>query len=190
MKKNKLFQLFRFKGGISIIYYVAFLALLWYLIVPHTSFYFMNNIFTPFSKRLNEEDITLVKGEKFTLSLMNVNKRLSYSSSDIKVADVNIFGKVNAYRVGTTIIRVKYKDDVLKCRVRVIDINKGKLTLKEGNSSWLSIKGVWFGVRWSSSNTAIVSVNRFGKVTAISKGTAKIYGKVRGKIMTCIVTVK
>jgi hypothetical protein len=190
LKKNKLFQLFQFRGGISIIYYIAFFALLWYLIVPHTSFYFRNSIFTPFSKRLNEEDVTLIKGEEFRLSLMNINKRLSYSSSDIKVADVNIFGKVKAFRVGTTIIRVKYRGEVLKCRVRVIDINKDKLTIKTGNSSHLSIKGAWVGVRWSSSNTSIVSVNRFGKVTGKSKGVAKIYGKVHGKTVTCIITVK
>lgn len=190
MKKNKLFQLFRFRGAVSIIYYIAFLALLWYLIVPHTFFYFHSNIFNPFFRRLNEEDITLVKGEEFRLRVMNVNQRLSFSSTDIKVADVNIFGVVTAYRVGTTIIRVKYKDEVLKCRVRVIDISKNKLTLKTGSSSRLSVKGAGIGARWRSGNNSVAKVSRFGKVTGISKGTVRIYCKIRGKTLTCIVTVK
>ncbi len=190
MKKNKLLQLFRFRGAISIIYYIAFLALLWYLIIPHTSIFYRNSIFEPFAKRLNKEDITLLKGEEFKLRVMSLNKRLSFSSTDIKVADVNIFGTVTAYRVGTTIIKVKYGKEVLKCRVRVIDISKDKLTLRAGKSSRLSVKGAWFGVRWYSSNSSVAVVSRFGKVTAISGGSARIYGKVRGKTVTCIVTVK
>ena len=190
MKKNKLLKLFQFRGAVSIIYYIAFAALLWYLIIPHTSVYFNNNIFTPFAERLNEEDITLIKGEEFKLRVADFNKRLYFSSTDIKVADVNIFGKVTAYRAGTTIIRVKMGDKVLKCRVRVIDINKKKLTLKAGKSYRLNVKGVWFGARWSSGNTSVARVSRFGNVTAISKGTVKIYGKVRGKTLSCTVTVR
>lgn len=190
MKKNWLFQLFRFRGAVSIVYYIAFLALLWYLIVPHTTLFFQNYIFTPMSRRLNEEDITLVKGEEFRLRFMNVNKRVSYSSTDIKVADVNIFGVVKAYRVGTTIIKVKNQDEVLKCRVRVIAINKSKLTLKAGKSRYLNVKGAWFGARWHSSNTSVVKVSRFGKVTGVSKGTARVYAKVKGKSLSCLVTVK
>ncbi|QHQ62405.1 hypothetical protein Ana3638_17780 [Anaerocolumna sedimenticola] len=190
MKKNNILRLFQFRGAISIIYYFAFAFLLWYLIIPHTSLYFNNKIFTPFNKRLNEEDITLIKGEEFTLRVMNFNKRLYFSSTDIKVADVNIFGTVTAYRAGTTIIRVKMRDEVLKCRVRVIDINKKKLNLKAGKNYRLNVKGVWFGVSWSSGNSSIARVSRYGNVTAISKGTVKIYGKVRGKTLSCTVTVR
>ncbi len=190
MKKNKLQQLFSPPGIITVIYYIAILALLWYLIIPHTSLFFRENIYEPFSKRLNKRDITLLKGEEFKLYVMNINKRPTFSSTDIKVADVNILGKVTAYRVGTTIIKVKYGEEVLKCRVRVIDINKKKLTLKAGDSSRLSVKGAWFGARWSSSNTSVAVVSRYGKVTAVSKGSAKIYGKIRGKTVTCVVTVK
>ena len=108
MKKNKLLQLFQFRGAVSIIYYIAFLALLWYLIVPHTSLFYFNDIINPMKNRLNKEDIVLVKGEEFRIKIQNVNKRLSFSSTDIKVADVNILGTVTAYRVCTTIVKVKY----------------------------------------------------------------------------------
>ncbi len=189
MKKNKILQLFQFRGAVSIIYYIAFLALLWYLIVPHTSLFYFNNIFNPMKARLNKEDIVLVRGEEFRIKIQSVNKRLSFSSTDIKVADVNILGTVTAYRVGTTVIKVKYKDEILKCRVRVIDISKSKVVLKTGKSTRVSIKGDIFGARWTSSNTSIVRVNRFGKVTGVSKGTARIYAKVEGKKLSCTVTV-
>lgn len=190
LKKNKFLKLFEFRGIISIIYYVAIVALIWYLIIPHTSFYFMKNMFTPFTKRLNEDDITLLRGEEFRVFVLNINKRVYYSSTDIKVADVNIFGKVKAYRPGTTIIKVKFEKTVLKCRVRVIDISKDNLTLKVGKSKRLKVEGVWFGVKWSSSNKKIAVVNSSGKVTAKSKGTVTIYGKVRGRTVVCIVKVK
>lgn len=189
MKKNGILQLFQFHGVVSIVYYIAFLALLWYLIVPHTSLFYFNNIFNPMRARLNKEDIVLVKGEEFRIKIQSVNKKLSFSSTDIKVADVNILGNVTAYRVGTTVVKVKYKGEILKCRVRVIDISKRKLTIKTSKSTKLSMKGTRSGTRWSSSNVKIVRVNRFGKVTGVSKGTAKIYAKAEGKKLSCTVTV-
>lgn len=187
MKKSNLFH---YRGGISIIFYIALIALLWYLIIPHTSLYYKKDLFTPFWQRLNENDITLVEGEEFKLYVMRINKRVRFSSTDIKVADVNLFGKVVAYRNGTTIIKAKVDGKVLKCRVRVIDINKKNINLKIGKSSRLKIKGAWFGVHWSSSNSSVAVVNRYGKVSAVSKGSAIISGKVRKKTVTCYIKVK
>lgn len=190
MKKNSFLRLFRYRGPISIIYYATLLALLLFLILPHTSFYYSKNFFTPWLQRLNNDDVTLVKGEEYKLRVMNINKRIKYSSTDIKVADINIFGNITAYRVGTTIIKAKFDDKVLKCRVRVIDINKKKLNIKAGKSSRLKVKGAWFGARWSSGDTSVVIVSRYGKVTAVSRGSAKVYCKIRGKTLSCTVNVK
>lgn len=190
MKKNIFFHLFRYRGGISVIFYIAFIALLWYLIIPHTSLYYRNDIFTPFWQRLNEEDIILVKGESFKLYVMGINKKMSFSSTDIKVADVNLFGKVFSFRTGTTIIKVKVDNKVLQCRVKVIDISKNNLNLKVGKSSRLKIEGAWFGVRWSSSDTTVVVVGKLGKVTAVSKGITIITGKYKKKTVTCKIHVE
>jgi uncharacterized protein YjdB len=187
--KKILNNLLRFRGGISIIFYIALFALLWYLIIPHTSFYYRDNFFSPFWQRLNREDVTLIEGEEFKLYVMGINKKLSFRSTDIKVADVDLFGNVTAYRCGTTIIKAKVEGKILKCRVKVININKKNLNLKVGKRKRLKIRGVWYGVHWSSSNTSVVIVNRYGKVTAIAKGKAVIYGKVRGKTMKCKISV-
>jgi Bacterial surface proteins containing Ig-like domains len=188
--KKILSDLFRYRGGISIVFYIALFALLWYLIIPHTSFFYRKTLHTALWNRLNRQDITLVVGETFHLKVLRLKVMVYYSSSDIKVADVNIFGKITAYRCGTTIIRVKVDGKIVKCRVRVIDISKKSLTVTKGRSKTLRIKGAVFGVHWSSSDNSVVRVSRFGKVTGVSKGAATVTGKVRGKKISCQVTVK
>ena len=190
MNKKGFFHLFGFKGGISIIYYITLFALLWYLIIPRTSLFFRNDIETPLSERLHVKDLVLVKGEVFKLYVVGINKRVSFSSTDFKVADVNIFGKVFAFRPGTTIIQAKHDDVIMKCRVRVIDLNKKKLTLKKGETYRLKVKGPKFIVRWKSTNKKVATVSRTGKVKGVSKGTAKIIAECSGKTLICEVNVK
>ncbi len=189
MKKD-FFRLFRFQGPISIVYYIAFAGLLWYLIIPHTSIYYKSNIFDPFSQKINAEDIVLKKGEEFHIYLLRLNKRVSFSSTDIKVADVNIFGTVTAFRPGTTFIRIRFDDKVRKCRVRVIDISRKKLVLSKWKGCRLYIKGPNGRVKWYSGNKKVATVSRFGKVRARKKGSTVIYARVEGKLLTCQVTVK
>jgi uncharacterized protein YjdB len=188
--KKILYNLFRFRGVTSGIFYIALIALLWYLIIPHTLFYYNKTVVSPLWHRLNKRDVTLVAGETFKLRVMELNKRVSFRSTDIKVADVDLFGNVTAYRCGTTIIRARVDGKVLKCRVRVIRISKERLKLKAGKSSYLKIKGAVFGVSWESSDSSVVIINRYGKVTAVSVGNAMIIGKVDGKEVSCKVTVK
>lgn len=189
MKKN-FFRLFRFQGPISIIYYIAFAGLLWYLIIPHTSIFYRSNLFDSFFVRMNAEDVVLKKGEEFHLYLFRLNQRVSYSSTDIKVADVSIFGTVTAYRPGTTFIRIRFNGKERKCRVRVIDISHKKLTLSRGRGCRLYIKGPNGRVKWYSGNKKIATVSRFGKVNGRGKGRVVIYAKVDGKLLACQVTVK
>ena len=60
----------------------------------------------------------MIKGETFKLRLLKLNKRVKFSSMDIKVAPVTPLGTVIALRPGKTYIRVKYENQELKCRVR------------------------------------------------------------------------
>lgn len=186
----KFFRLFRYKGFMSILLYLAILAIFCRVIIPHTSVFYRTNLLDPFLHRINREDITLIKGEEFRLRSNRLNQRVTYTTTDFKVADVNFLGTVTALRPGTAFIIVKYNDKELKCRVRVVEISKSKLVLKKSRSYRLRIKGAMTGVRWYSSNASVASVSRYGNVVAKSKGTAVIYGKVRGKTMSCKVVVK
>lgn len=64
-----------------------------------------------------------------------------------------------------------------------------KVTLKAGQSKTLRIKTVG-KVKWSSSNKAIVSVNKKGKIVARRAGKAKITAKYDKKKAVFVVTVK
>ena len=64
-----------------------------------------------------------------------------------------------------------------------------KVTLKAGQSKTLRVKTA-SKVKWSSSNKAIVTVNKKGKIVARRAGKAKITSKYGKKKAVFVVTVK
>lgn len=174
---------------LNLIFYSMLLLLVGILIYPHTSFYYQKKIYSPLEMRLNKDDIFLEKGKSDKLYVIAINKRVSYSTTDFKVADVNINGKVYGNKVGKAVIKAKVDHRELKCRVHVIDINKDKLTLSIGKSKKLKIYGTWSKVTWVSKNNKIAKVNRFGKVVGVNKGNTTIIAKVKGIEITCKVTI-
>lgn len=64
-----------------------------------------------------------------------------------------------------------------------------KVTLKAGQSKTLRVKTA-SKVKWSSSNKAIVTVNKKGKIVARHAGKAKITAKYGKKKAVFVVTVK
>lgn len=64
-----------------------------------------------------------------------------------------------------------------------------KVTMKAGQSKTLRVKTAG-KVKWSSSNKAIVSVNKKGKIIARRAGKAKITAKYGKKKAVFVVTVK
>lgn len=69
----------------------------------------------------------MVKGEEFRLFVYGINKRVSYHSTNFRVAGVNFNGRVFAYQTGKAYIIAKVDNKELKCRVKVIDLNKKDL---------------------------------------------------------------
>lgn len=64
-----------------------------------------------------------------------------------------------------------------------------KVTMKAGQSKTLRVKTAG-KVKWSSSNKAIISVNKKGKIVARRAGKAKITAKYGKKKAVFVVTVK
>jgi len=159
-----------------------------YLIINSSIFYRKGRAL-PFSLHLNKQDIVMVKGEEFRIFVYGINKKVAYSSTNFRVAGVNFNGRVFAYRVGKAFILVKVDKKVLKCRVRVIDINKDKLNLKEGDTYRLKIKGMITLPRWRSSNPKVACVSLFGKVKAKAPGSTIITAKIKGKVVKCRINV-
>lgn len=175
---------------LNLAFYSMLLLLIGILVYPHTMFFYQKNIYPPFTMRLNKNDIVLQKGKSEKLHMIAINKRVEYSSTDFKVADVYFNGKVVGRKVGKAVIKAKVGEKTYKCMVKVIDINKDKMTLKVGQSKKLKVKGTFSPVKWVSADSPVAKVNRFGKVTGVKKGKTTITGKVKGTMLTCKVTVK
>ena len=72
-----------------------------------------------------------------------------------------------------------------------VKLDKTSLTLTKGKTYTLktTVTGTNKAVSWSSSNSSVASVDKNGKVTAKTKGTATITAKVDGISASCKVTV-
>ncbi len=156
----------------------------------NSSLFFRKSFVLPFSTHLNENDLYLVKGEEFKLTVFTFNQWVSYTSTNFRVAGVNFNGRVFGYHTGKAFIIVKVKNKELRCRVHVIDLNKKSLILKEGERYRLRLKGANASVGWKSSNKEVAKVSFFGNVKAVSKGETTIYAKVKGKTLKCKVRVE
>lgn len=127
----------------------------------------------------------------------NVTKAAKYKSSNSKIAKVNKNGVVTAVRPGTVKITTKYKGKSRTTKVTIkkaklslnkktIELNRGqKFTLKAfANKSGISNKNI----KWTSSNSNIVSVNKNGVLITKKNGTTTIsckttIGKVSAKVI-------
>ncbi len=82
-------------------------AIFYKFIIPRTSTYYRYVFYEPrIGVYLTERDVVMVSGESFRLGVRTVNKRLTFSSTDFKVAFVNKLGKVTAYHYYGNLIRV------------------------------------------------------------------------------------
>lgn len=127
----------------------------------------------------------------------NVTKAAKYKSSNSKIAKVNKNGVVTAVRPGTVKITTKYKSKSRTTKITIkkaklslnkktVELNRGqKFTLKAfANKSGISNKNI----KWTSSNSNIVSVNKNGVLTTKKNGTTTItckttIGKVSARII-------
>lgn len=76
--------------------------------------------------QISKKSITLEVGESTRLSIKNAPKKIkvTWSSSDKKIATVNAKGKVHAKKAGKTVITAKIKNKKYTCKVKVV--KKGK----------------------------------------------------------------
>ncbi len=172
---------------------------------------------TPVSKiKLNRKSVSLKKGQKFTLKITispkkASNKKVSYESSNRKVATVSKKGVIRAVSAGTAKIRVTAADGSGKktsCTVRVsertvstvpvasVRLNKTQLNLKQRSEERLTAtvnpsNATDKTIRWASSNQAVARVSGNGTVKAVAKGTTTITASAHNNIhAVCIVRVE
>lgn len=157
------------------------------------------------SIKLSKKTLTVNKGAykqlKATIT-KNSTDKITWSSSNKKVATVDKNGVVVGVKKGTATITAKTssgKKATCKVTVKVpatkVKLNKTKVTLAKGKSvtlkATLTPTNSTDKLTWTTSNKKVATVTSKGKVTAVKKGTATITVKTTsGKKATCKVTVK
>jgi uncharacterized protein YjdB len=121
----------------------------------------------------------------------SMDKTVKWKSSNTKIVTVDRNGKIYAKRKGTAIVTASVNHArVVKVKVTVtppvmarsVKINKSSTILYKGQTLTLTATVSPSNVtdktvKWKSSNTRVAKVDRYGKVTAVGAGTAKITAK-------------
>ncbi len=154
------------------------------------------------SELINQVDLVATIGPETA----NINKNLTWSSNNEKVAKVDENGKVVAISNGTATITVATENGkTAECKVTVqtsptkVILNENKITLDIAEEKEKQLQAtiepetanIKTNLTWTSNNEKVVKVDETGKVTGISNGTATITVTTEnGKTASCEVTVQ
>ncbi len=153
---------------------------------------------------VNTRQIALVQGDIFQLvssiTPFTSKDKLSYKTSNKKVATVSKNGKITAKKAGKATITVKAGKKSVKVKVTVVGVkttdirvNTTQLNLKVKKKAtiktYLTPKNTSEKVTYKTSNKKIATVDKKGKVTAKKAGTATITVKSGSKSVKVNVTV-
>ena len=124
--------------------------------------------------KLNKKSVSVLVSKSVTLKMQGTKKKVKWKSSNAKIAKVNSSGKVTGKKNGKVTITATVGKKKYSCKVTVkTGLDKRTCTLTRGETTKIklcgtSVKGV------KSSNKAVVTVNKKGKITAKKKGSATI----------------
>lgn len=150
--------------------------------------------------------LSLTTGKKYTLKPVvtpsNSQEKVTYKSSNTKIATVSSTGVITAKKVGKVTITVqsgKQKATVTLTvkkapALKVIKNVPTKKTITKGKTYTLKPQlypsGAIAKITYTTSNKSIATVDSKGKITAKKKGTAVITVKAGKFTAKCKVTVK
>ena len=152
-----------------------------------------------------EKTVKLQKGQKQKIHAyiqpLTTEDKLTFTSSNKKVAAVSKDGTITAKKAGKANITVKAGKKKVTVKVTVqapaptgINGVPATKTLKKGKSFTIKPKLIPSGaeakITYSSSNKKVATVNAKGKVTAKRKGTAVITVRAGSIVRTCEIIVK
>jgi len=158
------------------------------------------------SIKLNKTSATIGIGKTLklapTYNPTQAYGKVTYTTSNKKIATVTAAGTVKGIKAGTVTITARVNSKIkATCKITVapyptkVTLNKSSLTLATNKTYTLkhtfNSTKARADVTWSSSNTKVAKVNSKGKITPIAPGKATITIKTaNGKKDTCKVTVR
>lgn len=152
----------------------------------------------PIQKTLtvDKKSVKLYKNQKVSLKAVTTPAaKITFTSSNSKIAKVNKKGKITAVKKGKCKIYVRANGIQRTVNVQVknpelkVEKSKIKLAVKKKHIIECSVKPA-AKVTYQSSNKKIATVSKSGKIKAKRKGTCKIYVKAHGITKTIKLTVK
>lgn len=121
--------------------------------------------------------------------------KITWKSSNPKIATVDSKGVVTGKKKGTVTITAKANGITKKCKVTVAEpsiyIWKNDFAIFKGSTYdiYASVQPYTAKVKWTSSNKKVVKVDQNGTITALKTGKAKITAAINGAKVTCQVKV-
>ncbi|MCH5303445.1 MAG: leucine-rich repeat protein [Ruminococcus sp.] len=137
-------------------------------------------------------DSIYVKGiTQIKATVKNGNGKITYTSSDKKIAKVSSNGTITGVGKGTATITISNNGVSVKFKITVKKplLNSTIRSMKKGTTFKLKITGKVGKAKFTSSNKKVVKVNSKGKVTAKKKGKATITVKTNGLKLKCTISV-
>lgn len=141
---------------------------------------------------INQEEATLYTGGySIYLFTTDTSKKVTWKSSNIKVAKVSSSGEVSPVKKGTAIITATSDGKKSSCTITVKDphINYTNLTLVPKQKKTLSLAGIYSDIKWNSANKSIATVDSQGQITAKKAGKTQITAYFNKKSYSCTVNV-
>ncbi len=140
---------------------------------------------------LNYTSYCLWVKEGVTLKPQNSSGKVTWKSSNTKVATVDSKGRVVGKKKGNATITCKVNGVTLTSKIKVVNpsLSHSSMTLTKHFSDTIYIYGHSQKGTFKSSNTKVATVNSKGKVTAKGNGKATITVVTDGVTLKCKVTV-
>lgn len=133
-----------------------------------------NNIY------INNRNFALEVGRYRTLRVHGTSSKVTWRTSNRRVATVSSGGRVTAKAPGNVTITATVAGRKITSKVTVFKIDKEPITLLPGKTGSFKITGAT-NITWSTDNKSIATVSTDGTIKAKAPGTAVITANVSGK---------
>lgn len=127
------------------------------------------------------------------------SSKLTYISSNSKVATVSSKGVVKPIAKGSSLITIVVKQGTKTYHLKLTTTVQNPTVKLTQTTDYLNIgdtflfkatvEGMKASINWKVSNSSIININSNGNITAISAGKAMIYAEAGGKVVKQEVTV-
>lgn len=129
-------------------------------------------------------------GRFLKLYITGTKDKVTWSSSNTKVATVDSKGKVIAQGPGTAKITATINGSKISSNVKVLQMQDNLVELSVNKTFSPKVLGTNSKITWMSYNESVATVSEDGIVTTKNPGTTKIVADVDGRLVRCIVIVK